>query len=154
MSSASMQSNRNLTKTEQHLSVAVGAALVCLGLFRMTRLRGLALAGLGAAMVHRGVTGHCHIYDILGIGTSQPLIDEGDLPPDDHVEEVHHLSVANQVDKDRFDKLKATQVERGRDELTAIEVAAEEVRELRRREGRSKDDGIESLADQFDQNQQ
>jgi hypothetical protein len=55
----------------------------------------------------------------------------GDLPV---------LNKENQVDKDRFEKLKETQVERGRDEETAIEVAADEVKEMRRREGRSKDD--------------
>jgi hypothetical protein len=42
-------------------------------------------------------------------------------------------------DKERFEKLKETQVERGRDEEKAIEVAASEVKELRRREGRSKE---------------
>jgi uncharacterized membrane protein len=29
------------------------------------------LLGLGAALVHRGVTGHCHGYHLLGIHTSQ-----------------------------------------------------------------------------------
>jgi hypothetical protein len=46
----------------------------------------------------------------------------------------------NQVDKDRFEKLKSTQTSRGRDEDEATQVAAEEVKELRRREGRSKDE--------------
>jgi hypothetical protein len=50
------------------------------------------------------------------------------------------LNKENEVDKDRFEKLKDTQVERGRNEEIAIEVAAEEVKEMRRREGRSKDD--------------
>jgi hypothetical protein len=49
------------------------------------------------------------------------------------------LNRENQVDKDRFDKLKETQVDRGREESKAIEIAAEEVKELRKREGRSKD---------------
>jgi hypothetical protein len=50
------------------------------------------------------------------------------------------LNKENQVDKDRFEKLKDTQVERGRDEETAMDVAADEVKEMRRREGRSKED--------------
>ena len=51
------------------------------------------------------------------------------------------LTPENQVDKDRFEKLKDTEEERGRDEQTAIEVAAEQVNEMRKREGRSKEDG-------------
>jgi hypothetical protein len=49
------------------------------------------------------------------------------------------LTPDNQVDKDRFEKLKETEVARGRKEETAIDVAAEQVKELRQREGRSKD---------------
>jgi hypothetical protein len=56
------------------------------------------------------------------------------------------VNPANQIDKDRFEKLKDTQVERGRDEETARTIAAEEVKELRRREGRSKDQDLESEA--------
>jgi hypothetical protein len=50
------------------------------------------------------------------------------------------LKPENQVDKQRFEKLKDTQVARGRDEDDATQVAADEVKEMRRREGRSKDD--------------
>jgi hypothetical protein len=50
------------------------------------------------------------------------------------------LNPQNQKDKDRFEKLKEAQVERGRDEQTATEVAASEVKEMRRREGRDKDE--------------
>lgn len=50
------------------------------------------------------------------------------------------LKEENKVDKQRFEKLKDAQEDRGRDEEKAIEVAAEEVKELRDREGRSKDD--------------
>jgi len=52
------------------------------------------------------------------------------------------LNSENKVDKERFEKLKETQVERGRDEEKAIDVAAGEVKEMRRREGRSKDDDL------------
>jgi hypothetical protein len=50
------------------------------------------------------------------------------------------LNAENQKDKDRFEKLKDAQVERGRDEEEATEVAASEVKEMRRRDGRSKDE--------------
>jgi hypothetical protein len=49
------------------------------------------------------------------------------------------LTPENENDKKRFEKLKNTQVERGRDEEEAAQVAASEVKEMRRREGRSKD---------------
>jgi hypothetical protein len=49
------------------------------------------------------------------------------------------LNPENEKDKDRFDRMKQTEEERGRDEATAIDVAANEVKELREREGRSKD---------------
>jgi hypothetical protein len=53
------------------------------------------------------------------------------------------LKKENQVDKERFEKLKEAQVERGRDKESATEAAAEEVKEMRRREGRSKDEDTE-----------
>lgn len=48
------------------------------------------------------------------------------------------LKKANQVDKARFEKLKEAETERGRSEHRATKVAAHEVKELRRQEGRSK----------------
>jgi hypothetical protein len=50
------------------------------------------------------------------------------------------LNEENKVDKDRFEKLKETEENRGRDEAEAIDVSARQVKELREREGRSKDD--------------
>jgi hypothetical protein len=55
------------------------------------------------------------------------------------------LRPENETDKKRFEKMKQTEQQRGRDEDTAIDVAAREVKELREREGRSKDDGSGSL---------
>ena len=48
------------------------------------------------------------------------------------------LNPENEIDKERFEKLKEAEVERGRDEDKAIDVAADQVKELRKREGRSK----------------
>jgi hypothetical protein len=53
-------------------------------------------------------------------------------------EEIIMLNRENRKDKDRFEKLKDAQVDRGRDEKKATKVAASEVKEMRRREGRSK----------------
>jgi hypothetical protein len=49
------------------------------------------------------------------------------------------LNPENETDKQRFEKMKQTEQQRGRDEDTAIDVAAREVKELREREGRSKE---------------
>ncbi len=55
-------------------------------------------------------------------------------------EEATHVKSAESKSKDRFEKPKEVQVERGRDEQKATEVAASEVKEMRRREGRDKDE--------------
>jgi hypothetical protein len=52
------------------------------------------------------------------------------------------LKPENKIDKQRFEKLKETERERGREEETATDVAAQQVKELRRREGRSKEDKL------------
>jgi hypothetical protein len=49
------------------------------------------------------------------------------------------LKPENQKDKNRFQKLKDVEMGRGRDEEKAIDVAAQQVKELRRREGRTKE---------------
>jgi len=130
---------KNVKKAERQWSLAIGVVLIGCGLTRVSGLRSLLLTGLGAALAYRGATGHCHVYKALGIDPLAPVeddenaIDRGPWEPETEF-------VKNQVDKDRFDKLKTAQVDRGRDEERAIEIAAEEVKELRRREGRSKDD--------------
>jgi hypothetical protein len=50
------------------------------------------------------------------------------------------LRADNEVDKERFEKLKETEIKRGRAEEKAIEVSAGQVKELRAREGRSKEE--------------
>lgn len=50
------------------------------------------------------------------------------------------LNPDNQKDKERFEKLKQTEQERGRPEDIATDVAARETKELRKREGRTKED--------------
>nr|AXL05483.1 RelE/ParE family protein [uncultured bacterium] len=47
------------------------------------------------------------------------------------------LKPENQVDKKRFKRLKQTEEERGRTEEKAVEVAADQVKEIRKREGRN-----------------
>jgi hypothetical protein len=49
------------------------------------------------------------------------------------------LKPENQVDKRRFERMKQTETERGRSEKKATKIAAGEVREMRKREGRGKE---------------
>ncbi|HZZ28564.1 MAG TPA: hypothetical protein VFE46_11225 [Pirellulales bacterium] len=52
------------------------------------------------------------------------------------------MKTENQQDKHRFEALKHNEESRGRDEKNATKVAAKETKELRKREGRSKENEI------------
>jgi uncharacterized membrane protein len=69
--SAFSQRNANVGQKERLVSGAAGAMLVLNGLMRRD-LKGLLLAGLGGALVYRGTTAHCPMYETLGIDTAQP----------------------------------------------------------------------------------
>lgn len=63
-----IQSERmtNVGETERLVSAVAGGALLVFGLSRKS-LGGLTLAAIGAALGYRGVTGHCDVYERLGI---------------------------------------------------------------------------------------
>jgi uncharacterized membrane protein len=67
----------NVSNPERWLSVVAGGAVAAYGLTRRS-IRGTLLAGLGGAMAWRGATGHCAVYEKLGISTA-------DEPPQDQV---------------------------------------------------------------------
>jgi uncharacterized membrane protein len=54
---------------ERLFSAIGGGALAIYGLSRNS-LGGLGLAALGAALIYRGVTGHCRLYDMLGVNST------------------------------------------------------------------------------------
>ena len=60
------QASINVGGGERAVSVAAGSILAMLGVSRRS-IPGLILAGVGGAMVYRGATGHCAIYEKLGI---------------------------------------------------------------------------------------
>src|SRR5262245_4500017 len=66
---ARARSRRNISATERWMSVAAGTLMAAYGASRR-RARGWALAGFGALLVRRGLTGHCHTYDFLGLNTA------------------------------------------------------------------------------------
>jgi uncharacterized membrane protein len=61
---------RNINDLERILSVFGGGALIGFGLLRRSP-RGYALAALGGTLVQRGATGHCYMYQALGLHTDR-----------------------------------------------------------------------------------
>ncbi len=143
------KTNKNISKLERKISLGVGGALIAAGLMSRSLTRGLLLAAAGAAASYRGLTGHCHAYEMLGISTACEA-DQGGITFEPEPE--YEYPAKNQIDKDRVDKLTQTQVARGRDEEQARLIAAEEVKELRRREGRTKDEA-DIIQEEFDRPQ-
>lgn len=60
----------NVGQTERWLSLIGGGLLALQGL-RQESLAGLGLATLGGALIYRGLSGHCHLYQALGIDTAR-----------------------------------------------------------------------------------
>jgi uncharacterized membrane protein len=60
---------KNVDPVERVMSVAAGAALTLFGLRRFSLLR-LGVAALGAKLVQRGISGHCPVYERLGVTTA------------------------------------------------------------------------------------
>jgi uncharacterized membrane protein len=91
----------NVGADERKVSVVAGGALALLGLSRRS-LPGLALAALGGAIVYRGVSGHCHVYEALGIDTHND--DDGAPPePSEYFEHGIHVEHAITIDKPRHE---------------------------------------------------
>lgn len=61
---------RNVGDMERRLSLAGGAASAIFGL-RRGGLMGLLMAGLGAMLMYRGGSGHCGLYERMGISTAR-----------------------------------------------------------------------------------
>ena len=62
--------SQNISNEEKQWSLWGGAALVAAGLAR-GRIQGMVLASMGAGLIYRGSTGHCHMYEMLGVDTSE-----------------------------------------------------------------------------------
>ncbi len=61
--------NINVGEIERVVCAIAGGALAVYG-FRSRTLKGLLLTVAGTALLHRGATGHCNTYDLLGITTN------------------------------------------------------------------------------------
>jgi uncharacterized membrane protein len=85
----------NVGMTERKITSGIGAALILLGL-RRGSLGGLLSAGLGGALIYRGVTGHCPMYESLGIDTRQQA--EG-APPEEYFKRGIHVEQAFTINR-------------------------------------------------------
>src|SRR5947209_19902316 len=72
----------NVGDSERAVSVAAGSILTLLGLSRRS-LPGLLIAGVGGAMIYRGSTGHCPVYQALEMDTAQ----EGEVSDEHDIDE-------------------------------------------------------------------
>jgi len=61
----------NVGETERVVSAVCGGMLAAFGLSR-TSLLGLSLLAAGAALIYRGLSGHCPVYGSLGVSTAEP----------------------------------------------------------------------------------
>ena len=64
-----VRSGHNISRVEKWASVAAGAGLAVYGLSRLKR-NGWMYAGLGGLLLRRGITGHCDVYEALGVNTA------------------------------------------------------------------------------------
>ncbi len=66
----------NVTSAERIGSVAAGAGLLLYGASRKS-LSGLLIALVGGALIRRGITGHCEVYQKLGVNSRQLNAESG-----------------------------------------------------------------------------
>ncbi|WP_152053916.1 SRPBCC family protein [Tautonia marina] len=85
----------NVGETERIASQVGGGALIVLGLAK-GGLKGLITAGIGGALLYRGTTGHCSLYQAMGVDTSEP--DQG---PSGSVPAQHGVRVEEAILIDR-----------------------------------------------------
>lgn len=67
----------NVGQPERLASNLGGGALIAAGLWR-GGLGGLTMAGLGGLLLARGLTGHCGLYQALGVNTAEGEVESGD----------------------------------------------------------------------------
>ena len=74
----------NIGETERIVSAVAGGALAVCG-FRQRGWSGLLLTVAGAALLHRGATGHCNTYQALGMTTNTATTTDAEVAKDVHL---------------------------------------------------------------------
>jgi uncharacterized membrane protein len=70
MQEARVRAGTNISEPERWLSIAAGVGLATYGLTRRRGSTAWMLAGFGALLVRRGMSGHCDAYELFGINTA------------------------------------------------------------------------------------
>ena len=83
--SKSENHGRNVGDLERVASLIAGGALAVFGLSRRSTIGWLSMLA-GAALVHRGGTGYCHAYQVLGVNTAITGEAEEEIARDIHIE--------------------------------------------------------------------
>lgn len=91
----------NVSDLERWLSLAGGGVLVAAGL-RRGSLGGLALAAVGGCLVYRGATGHCSLYQALGVNTSEQPHGPASVIPAGHGVRVEHSTTINRPPEELY----------------------------------------------------
>jgi uncharacterized membrane protein len=88
---------RNVGEGERLVSGLAGSILVLQGLGRRD-LTGLLIGGIGGALIHRGVTGHCKAYQALGQSTAAPASSASNLTVPNGIHIAESLLVSRSPD--------------------------------------------------------
>jgi uncharacterized membrane protein len=92
----------NVNDQERMISGGVGAMLTLLGISRRS-IPGLVMAGIGGSLIYRAATGHCHLYEALGIDSNQRATDGA--PPEAYFNrsiQVSHSFSINRTPEDLY----------------------------------------------------
>ncbi|MBC7783524.1 MAG: DUF2892 domain-containing protein [Burkholderiales bacterium] len=90
---------KNLGTLERDISIAAGAILGIVGLKKAGSLTGLALLGLGGALIYRGIKGNCPLYDKLGFSTAGHSEGEPSAAPEEYNSRGIHVEQSITIDK-------------------------------------------------------
>lgn len=89
----------NVGRGERNISLAAGAVMGALALTKPISLRGLLLGGAGAAMIYRGLKGHCGLYQALGVNTTGQDHDQANRDAADYFRHGIHVEESITIDK-------------------------------------------------------
>jgi uncharacterized membrane protein len=86
----------NVGDAERKVSVAAGAVLAGLGVAHQS-IPGLLIAAVGGGMIYRGVSGHCPVYQLMDIDTT-----EGQASSESHGIQVNHAFLVSKSPEELY----------------------------------------------------
>ena len=95
---AAQQSHVNVHEIERIGSVLLGSGLAAMGLKRGS-ISGWLLAAVGGGLVYRGLSGHCTIYEQLGINTAVGQGEATAIPAQHGVHVEHSVIILREAEE-------------------------------------------------------